>query len=579
MSESKFEPKLGHMGDPKRSSKRRYTSHVLYQAHSNGMRPRRKQYHISHLTPRRGMAVGVRASAGLISPGSRRVIVKIAYSSIEPGKLGAAKAYLRYIQRDAVTRDGGAGRLYDATSDAADSRAFLDRSHDDPHLFRIIVSAEDGSRLPELKPFIRDLMRQVERDLDARVDWIGVDHFNTGHPHTHLFIRGRDDEARDLVLARDYFMHGIRSRAQGLITLELGPESELERIRKLFNEVRQDRLTQLDRSLVSRAKAGTIDITSGEERDQIQQTQLIGRLKSLERLGLAREREPAVWSLDNLVETRLRQLGERAEKFRIMQRALREAGVERGASAMALFDGESRKTPLVGKVVGVGVVDTVSKCTWVVVDAIDGRNYYAEFKQLKTADLLGHGMLVALENDFQNAPSAAPHLKVLSAFEVKRLVSYEGPTWLDRAIIDNFTIDNPHHGFGAELRRTLAMRQQWLASKKLAELLPDGNISPQPQMMTKLRELETTRLARELSGQLKADFIPTEPGSWTSGIYERAIKTPSGKIAVIRREDTFTLAPWKPALEPMRGRVVTGRLGPDRVVWALDRGRVTPARY
>jgi type IV secretory pathway VirD2 relaxase len=168
------------------------------------------------------------------------VIVKITYSSVEPGKLGAAKAYLRYLQRDGVTREGAAGRLYDATSDTADGGAFLNRSHTDPHLFRIVVSAEEGSRLPDLKPFIRDLMRQFERDLDAKVDWIAVDHFNTGHPHTHLFIRGRDDEARDLVLARDYFTHGIRARAQGLITLELGPESELERISKRFNEVRQD---------------------------------------------------------------------------------------------------------------------------------------------------------------------------------------------------------------------------------------------------------------------------------------------------------------------------------------------------
>jgi len=32
-----------------------------------------------------------------------------------------------------------------------------------------------------------------------------------------------------------------------------------------------------------------------------------------------------------------------------------------------------------------------------------------------------------------------------------------------------------------------------------------------------------------------------------SGVYERAITTPMGKIAVIRRQDTFTLAQWKPA--------------------------------
>jgi type IV secretory pathway VirD2 relaxase len=46
---------------------------------------------------------------------------------------------LRYIQRDGVTRDGEAGRLYDAHSDDADGMTFLDRSEGDPHQFRFIV--------------------------------------------------------------------------------------------------------------------------------------------------------------------------------------------------------------------------------------------------------------------------------------------------------------------------------------------------------------------------------------------------------------------------------------------------------
>jgi hypothetical protein len=45
-------------------------------------------------------------------------------------------------------------------------------------------------------------------------------------------------------------------------------------------------------------------------------------------------------------------------------------------------------------------------------------------------------------------------------------------------------------------------------------------------------------------------------------VYERSVTTPTAKLAVIRREDTFTLAPWKPALEQMRGRMVMGLIGP-----------------
>ena len=97
-------------------------------------------------------------------------------------------------------------------------------------------------------------------------------------------------------------------------------------------------------------------------------------------------------------------------------------------------------------------------------------------------------------------------------------------------------------------------------------------------MMATLRRLETERLVGELSKDLKAEYMPPTPGTRVTGIYDRAIATPSGKLAVIRRDDTFTLAPWKPALEPMRGLSVSGSIGPNRVAWTLDRGRGLPGR-
>jgi type IV secretory pathway VirD2 relaxase len=34
------------------------------------------------------------------------------------------------------------------------------------------------------------VMRQMEEDLGTRLDWVAVDHFNTGHPHSHVVVRG-----------------------------------------------------------------------------------------------------------------------------------------------------------------------------------------------------------------------------------------------------------------------------------------------------------------------------------------------------------------------------------------------------
>src|SRR5262245_20944217 len=269
----------------------------------------------------------------------------------------------------------------------------------------------------------------MERDLETRLDWVAVDHFNTGHPHTHIVIRGRDDQGRDLVMARDYISHGVRARAQGLITLELGPETDLERTQKLFNETGQERLTRLDRSLLARARDGILVVTAAEEHDPVQQTLSIGRLRTLERLGLAQERQQGVWELDAKLESKLRRLGDRADKFRTMQQVLKELGIDRGAAAMALFERGARKVPLIGKVIGVGMVDEITDRTWVVVDALDGRVHYADLGRIKPADAPYRGMLVALAGDatLRGKPTSVPRLEVLSAVEIGRLASYGSP--------------------------------------------------------------------------------------------------------------------------------------------------------
>src|SRR3546814_3282042 len=79
--------------------------------------------------------------------------------------LGAARAHLRYIQRDGVTRDGERGQLYSAENDRADGKAFIERQVNDRHQFRFIVSPEDGEQYDDLKPLTRRLMAQMEQDL------------------------------------------------------------------------------------------------------------------------------------------------------------------------------------------------------------------------------------------------------------------------------------------------------------------------------------------------------------------------------------------------------------------------------
>jgi type IV secretory pathway VirD2 relaxase len=187
------------------------------------------------------------ASGGPWTGGMRyrapRVVVRARVVKLKGVESQAIAAHLRYLQREGVTTDGQHGQAYSGEDDRADTRAFAERGLEDRHQFRFIVAAEDGVALGNLKPFTRQLMRQMEQDLDTALDWLAVDHFNTGQAHTHIVVRGVTDGGKILYIAGDYIAQGIRARASDLVTRQLGRQTELAVQQRLGREVDHDRFT------------------------------------------------------------------------------------------------------------------------------------------------------------------------------------------------------------------------------------------------------------------------------------------------------------------------------------------------
>jgi hypothetical protein len=163
--------KLGRIRDRKGRKTISYITRVLRTAEKAiGAAGRSRRSRFTGARIGRGRAHGSIATLRSRSAGRRRVIVKTRVVRLKGADLGAARAHLRYLQRDGVTREGQPGELYDAASDETDGKAFLERSGGDRHQFRFIVSAEDGTELNDLKPFVRDLMRQMKHDLATRLE-------------------------------------------------------------------------------------------------------------------------------------------------------------------------------------------------------------------------------------------------------------------------------------------------------------------------------------------------------------------------------------------------------------------------
>ncbi|OCK59870.1 relaxase/mobilization nuclease RlxS [Bradyrhizobium sp. LMTR 3] len=377
VDDDEFEVKLGRIGNRKARRATSYLRRVRQAAEKTGASSRRAS-DFSGGRIGRGYGQGAVLAGRGRGKGLRRVVIKARIVRIKAGDTGAVRAHLRYVQRDGVTRDFEPGELYDATNDRADGKAFTERSAGDRHQFRFIVAPEDSAELSDLKPFIRDLMRQMEQDLGTKLDWVAADHFNTGHPHSHIVLRGKDDTGHDLVIARDYIAHGFRARAAGLITRELGPETEIETARKLQHEVAAERLTRLDRAILHEAREELFQLSAQPTKDPVWQSARMGRLRTLERLGLAVEESPGRWRIDNELKTKLRRMGERGDVIKTMHRELAVAGVARAVGSYAIFDTERSGQRLVGRVVGEGFADELTERRYVVIDGLDGRTHYAD---------------------------------------------------------------------------------------------------------------------------------------------------------------------------------------------------------
>jgi type IV secretory pathway VirD2 relaxase len=399
---------------------------------------------------------------------SRRVIVKARVAKMRGSGSKAAYAHLRYLQREGVTLDGERGRLYSSFRDDMDGSQFLDRGQDDRHQFRLIVAPEDGAELGDLRHFTRQLMMQMERDLQTQLDWVAVDHHNTGHPHSHIVIRGITEDGKILNIAGDYIAHGIRHRANEIVTLELGMQSEWEVQKKLGREVEQDRFTRLDRALLEEAnEQGLVDLRVGEQQSYLARVNrylLIDRLKKLERMELAHEEEPMRWSLADGMEKTLRELGERGDIIKTMHRALTERGIEHAAGDYAIHRDRLEQGAVIGRLVEKGLPgDQLGDRMHLVIDGIDGRAHYLEIADAAQVEETRIGSIVEIG---RAKPELRPADQNILAFTDPGDRLYRPCQHLAVARDDHLVREGNEEGFvEAHVRRLEALRRAGIVER------------------------------------------------------------------------------------------------------------------
>ena len=505
----------------------------------------------------------------------RRVVIKTRVVRHGGARFRAAPLarHIAYLEREGVTRDGEKAHMFDAGSEAADIKAFAERCQDDRHHFRFIVSPEDAGELADLRDFARGLMRQAEVDLDTRLDWIAVDHWNTDNPHLHILVRGKDENGGDLVIAGDYLGHAMRERAQAQVTLELGPRTERQIAAALQAEVTAERWTSLDRSLRWEADraGGVVDLRPGPTRSEATGQLLSGRAAHLEKMGLAEPVGPGRWRLEEAAQARLRDLSIRGDIIKTLHRAMARDGGSVDPARFALHD-ESSVAPVMGRLVERGLNDELVGTAYAVVDGVDGRQHHVAFNDLADTGDAKPGAIVELRAFVGERGQAVRQLATRSDLDLAAQVTAQGATWLDRQLVHRSDLSG-HGGFAQEARAAMAQRADVLVERGLARRFGDRAVLSRGVLDTlKSRDLAAAlaRVATETGLAPKA----AATGDAVAGVYRRRLDLASGRFAMIDDGLGFQLVPWRPRLDASLGRAVAGVVLPSgEVQWGRSRSR------
>jgi type IV secretory pathway VirD2 relaxase len=306
----------------------------------------------------------------------QRSAIKVSYS--RNTKSASWAAHGRYLAREGAQQKGVKGFGFDAGRDDLDlarmAKAWQEAG--DQHMFRIIVSPENGTEI-DLREHAHMLMAQMERDLGTRLEWAAIDHHNTDNPHVHILLRGRDETGLPLRIDPDYIKSGIRERSAEIASRELGLRTERDILHARGRAVERIQFTEIDRTLIRCANdSGLLAFEGKQPRGAAQKArraQDIARLAFLERFGLAFKVDSLLWGLSPDLQKNLRQQQLATDIIKSRARHNDQILDQRAPIRLTRIEGGQQIT---GRVVGTGLENEGTDRRYILLEGTDGRLHY-----------------------------------------------------------------------------------------------------------------------------------------------------------------------------------------------------------
>ena len=248
----------------------------------------------------------------------RRCVVNVRYSSSRTP--GGWKAHGCYLERESARGERETTsdeRLGLAKERSLGVVAGEWQKAGDKRLFKIVISPEDQKA--DFAKTAEAVIGRIEHHFNGKVEWGGVIHHNTDHPHAHIIVRGRLRSGEELILPRDLIRSGLREAAQRSLTFQLGPRTHEEIEFQKQSELTANRATSLDRRLSARLIPLPGD-SNYKKLDGAANSYETARLRHLARLGVAKALPHGEWQVQSDFLSQLRNMKDIQDRARTLFR-------------------------------------------------------------------------------------------------------------------------------------------------------------------------------------------------------------------------------------------------------------------
>jgi Protein of unknown function (DUF3363) len=242
---------------------------------------------------------------------------------------------------------------------------------------------------------------------------------------------------------------------------------------------------------------------------------LVGRMRKLERLGLAQSLGPGRWYLSERTEPTLRTLGERNDIIKRIHHGLAELRIERSVADYVLEADDPAK-PIIGRLIARGLDDELHGSAYSVIDGTDGRTHHVRLPDLNATSDGAPASIVELRRFKDALGRERTAVAVRSDLALAAQVEANGATWLDRQLVAREPMSLSSGGFGLEVRQAMEARAEHLIRENLARR--DGQrVIFARDLLNTLRRRELDQEAARVAADAGLPYRPAADGNVVSG--------------------------------------------------------------